>query len=521
MDLFPHSQTLASAYESASLVDNHIDPFAIPNNGHVDPFAIPNNGHIDPFAIPNNEHVDLVTTGNQFQDDLDLGEELDLVPFPFAPPSRFPLHRAETGCRLSELSATSGNSTPTTNAPSTSAVGVQEQFATLQAEAKKRKAASHWSPDVIERTVQELERKRAEDKRQSKATLPKMKDTRRLQAYRGNAVMQDVSLQLSRLHENYQIAGFLLLMPLDADHPFMPQAVVKSPYLEAVLQKRWGIGGNDSGQSQAVLLSIQAAIHELRARRQDAYTAAVTGTGSTASLAVQHSRLSLQAQRSRLTEEINNVMSAGLSKKMTTVPWTGMNVVCLERDVWWECVKVDFDWGLLLYLGEIYVKGQLVLKSINDYDAGYATAIRTALKQMALKNDNKAAIKRFFGKSNVHGWRRESILSASNDWVDAKPYSEGRGHVPGLTRDRAYGDVYVAMDSVQRRSGNMTSTRARVICSGKNHKESSMRDIWPFPRSPVSDSCSRKNLARSRTQKVHSRRQLEPRTTSSQQKGRM
>jgi len=78
MDLFPHSQTLASAYESASLVDNHIDPFAIPNNGHVDPFAIPNNVHIDPFAIPNNEHVDLVTTGNQFQDDLDLGEELDV-----------------------------------------------------------------------------------------------------------------------------------------------------------------------------------------------------------------------------------------------------------------------------------------------------------------------------------------------------------------------------------------------------------------------------------------------------------
>jgi len=58
-------------------------------------------------------------------------------------------------------------------------------------------------------------------------------------------------------------------MPLDADHPFMPQAVVKSPYLEAVLQKRWGIGGNDSGQSQAVLLSIQAAIHELRARRRE------------------------------------------------------------------------------------------------------------------------------------------------------------------------------------------------------------------------------------------------------------
>jgi hypothetical protein len=48
-------------------------------------------------------------------------------------------------------------------------------------------------------------------------------------------------------------------------------------------------------------------------------------------------------------------------------------------------------------LGGIYVKGQLVLKSLSEYDEDHATAIRNALKQMALKNDNKAAIKRQFG----------------------------------------------------------------------------------------------------------------------------
>jgi hypothetical protein len=58
-------------------------------------------------------------------------------------------------------------------------------------------------------------------------------------------------------------------MPLAADHPFMPQAVIKGPYLEAVLQKRWGIGGNNPDHSRTVLNSIQAGISELRARRRE------------------------------------------------------------------------------------------------------------------------------------------------------------------------------------------------------------------------------------------------------------
>lgn len=49
----------------------------------------------------------------------------------------------------------------------------------------------------------------------------------------------------------------------------MPQAVIKGPYLEAVLQKRWGIGGNNPDHSRTVLNSIQAGISELRARRRE------------------------------------------------------------------------------------------------------------------------------------------------------------------------------------------------------------------------------------------------------------
>jgi hypothetical protein len=65
----------------------------------------------------------------------------------------------------------------------------------------------------------------------------------------------------------HDIASCLLLMPVDADHPFVPQYIVQSPYLGAVLWKRWGLGGGDMAGTYGVLSGIQAAIQEARARR--------------------------------------------------------------------------------------------------------------------------------------------------------------------------------------------------------------------------------------------------------------
>ncbi|KAG7527196.1 hypothetical protein FFLO_07177 [Filobasidium floriforme] len=226
----------------------------------------------------------------------------------------------------------------------------RESFVNAILEAKKRKQQGYWTEDYIEKVRQDLESRRAGRKTTSTTAPPRTTDARRC----------------------------LLLMPVDADHPFVPQYIVQSPYLGAVLWKRWGLGGGDMAGTYGVLSGIQAAIQEARARR-------------------------------RLTEEVKEQLNAMLppSAKVTQVPWANMPLVCLRHSLWWEGIDANFRWeGVRLTskqeietLGAAYVKGKLRLRRLENYSEQQQTNMRALLTQLVLQGCSEKAKKREWGDS--------------------------------------------------------------------------------------------------------------------------
>lgn len=70
------------------------------------------------------------------------------------------------------------------------------------------------------------------------------------------------------------------------------------------------------------------------------------GTSSSTSLERHHTSLSMPEQRNRLTEEIKTMLNQHLplDKQVSQVPWATMHLLCYAQELWWEGVKLDFQW---------------------------------------------------------------------------------------------------------------------------------------------------------------------------------
>ncbi|KAG7527168.1 hypothetical protein FFLO_07204 [Filobasidium floriforme] len=224
----------------------------------------------------------------------------------------------------------------------------RELFAATITEAKKRRQQNHWPEAHIERVRQELETRRTHRQPRNPPPPPRTTDARRC----------------------------LIIMPVDPDHPLVPQCTVQSPYLESVLSKRWGVVGSDQARSYGVLRTIQASIQEARARR---------------------------CEWCEIKTMLNQHLP--LDKQVSQVPWATMHLLCYAQELWWEGVKLDFQWdgvrkthrAEVEALGSAYVKGKLRLCPLKDYQEPDRTHMKEILGQLAVRGTSMKAQKRVFG----------------------------------------------------------------------------------------------------------------------------